>query len=560
MAIPTISKSYLKPNLPFPEDGDQSGNGYKTPGLNVPPTNDAGVKPPMAPPWKEGGDPNSPTGHEGNPPAPYPTTAKPAQKWKRNENFPLMPWDLSSKIGVIQTALNLPPVQRKGYFGNVTINALKQAGFDVTKGIDENMYNKILTHFGLNGNGEKQQAPPMDVEPGTLQESKKKIKFLLNYDSSRTLFENEEVTNKTLTEQGNDFATGAVAGMSAKPVYNAVKSGINYLKNIGTKAGASAAANGAKVASVAAPTFTSTSTVGAAAAESASVLTTAEGAAAVSAVSAGETTAVVGSTFLGLSTATVLTGGIALAVVATGALIYWLSTSGDSNDKVKKLFDYCSTNRDKISKIPRGLSDNEITSLSDRCYDDIQGIGTNDKDLSNVFQSLQTLSDFQALIDVFGKERGNLYDWIKGDMDSQSDWEYIYRPLRNLVNDSLAVMKKEVGAGAGAGAGAQIPTELGDAEGVKKFQDWLDIRYKGWHDKYGTLDKNVQRGYGTYGPRTTAAWNKYKTEYLGGGSTSLNRPEFTQNVANNTKPLTPRTQTVQGNRPQAPIAGLQTKR
>jgi hypothetical protein len=60
----------------------------------------------------------------------------------------------------------------------------------------------------------------------------------------------------------------------------------------------------------------------------------------------------------------------------------------------------------------------------------------------------------------------------------------------------------------------QIPSELKDIDGVKKFQDWLDINHPGWHKKYGTLNKNLLRGYGKYGPNTNRAWNSYKDEYL----------------------------------------------
>jgi hypothetical protein len=62
----------------------------------------------------------------------------------------------------------------------------------------------------------------------------------------------------------------------------------------------------------------------------------------------------------------------------------------------------------------------------------------------------------------------------------------------------------------------QIPSELKDIDGVKKFQDWLDIYHPGWHRKYGVLNKNLLRGYGKYGPNTTRAWNNqsYKDEYL----------------------------------------------
>ena len=60
----------------------------------------------------------------------------------------------------------------------------------------------------------------------------------------------------------------------------------------------------------------------------------------------------------------------------------------------------------------------------------------------------------------------------------------------------------------------QIPSELKDIDGVKKFQDWLDVNHSGWHRKYGTLNKNLLRGYGKYGPNTTRGWDKYKNEYL----------------------------------------------
>jgi hypothetical protein len=60
---------------------------------------------------------------------------------------------------------------------------------------------------------------------------------------------------------------------------------------------------------------------------------------------------------------------------------------------------------------------------------------------------------------------------------------------------------------------SSIPTELKD---VKDFQDWLDKNHPGWHDKYNTLGKDVSKGYGKFGPRTSKAWSTpgYKDEYL----------------------------------------------
>jgi hypothetical protein len=64
-----------------------------------------------------------------------------------------------------------------------------------------------------------------------------------------------------------------------------------------------------------------------------------------------------------------------------------------------------------------------------------------------------------------------------------------------------------------------IPDELIDAEGVMKFQDWLDTNAAGWATGYkdGIIKKGENGGgYGKFGPRTQKAWNNptYKDGYL----------------------------------------------
>jgi hypothetical protein len=49
-------------------------------------------------------------------------------------------------------------------------------------------------------------------------------------------------------------------------------------------------------------------------------------------------------------------------------------------------------------------------------------------------------------------------------------------------------------------------------QNVKAFQDWMDRYYPTWL-KGGKLNKG--RGYGTFGPNTTKAWNTYQNQYLG---------------------------------------------
>jgi hypothetical protein len=85
--------------------------------------------------------------------------------------------------------------------------------------------------------------------------------------------------------------------------------------------------------------------------------------------------------------------------------------------------------------------------------------------------------------------------------------------------------KKTSGSGGGSGGGSTpkvtIPAELKD---VKDFQDWLDKNHPGWHDKYNTLGKDVAKGYGKFGPRTSKAWSTYKDAYL---KASPNQPSTT---------------------------------
>jgi hypothetical protein len=67
------------------------------------------------------------------------------------------------------------------------------------------------------------------------------------------------------------------------------------------------------------------------------------------------------------------------------------------------------------------------------------------------------------------------------------------------------------------GKSGQVPSELKDVEGIRKFQDWLDVNRAGWAKGYegGILNKGISRGgYGKFGPRTIKAWNSYKNEYL----------------------------------------------
>jgi hypothetical protein len=72
----------------------------------------------------------------------------------------------------------------------------------------------------------------------------------------------------------------------------------------------------------------------------------------------------------------------------------------------------------------------------------------------------------------------------------------------------------------------EIPKDLDGVEGVKAFQNWLDDNHgddnkgqgKGWATGLPDGKLSQAGGYGRFGPRTSAAWKLYKTEYLNRGN------------------------------------------
>lgn len=100
-----------------------------------------------------------------------PPVVTPPQCKRRNENFPLKLWDLSSKVAVIQKGMNLPRRQQIGCFGNITLNKIKQdIGLDVRNGIDEPTYNKILKFYGIDSQGNTIQSPRGSTEDDYLNQ------------------------------------------------------------------------------------------------------------------------------------------------------------------------------------------------------------------------------------------------------------------------------------------------------------------------------------------------------------------------------------------------------
>ena len=223
-------------------------------------------------------------------------------------------------------------------------------------------------------------------------EALERIKLMMKYDMSKTLNENKEV----ISEQ---YTAPAVAA-----------------------AATGAAIGGGTMAATAASTF------------GYSVVVPVMSALGVGATAAG---AIVG-------------GAAALAVLP---LVYWLVTKDTGANKVKKMFEMCSSEGAKIAKLSRKMDDATFRDMSDNIDDAINdttfGIkgGTDEEKLFAQFQKLQdgTASDFCAFVKYYNShsDSGDLFDDLDSDIDAEDEWKQIYRPIRNCVEDSLLTLKDE---------------------------------------------------------------------------------------------------------------------
>lgn len=237
----------------------------------------------------------------------------------------------------------------------------------------------------------------------------KRVLLMMKYDMKKTLTENVEEI-ESVDEQYTAPAVGATA----------VGAGL------GAAAAGTAAATGA---SIAGGTTGAAFTVGA--------------------------TLLPASTSIGAVGAAALGGAVLGGVLALGVapLAYWLITKDTGANKVKKMFEMCSTDAAKIAKLPRKLQDTDLRSITDDIEDAIvndswgfQG-GTDEEKLFGAFKKLEsgTASDFCALIKYYNthSDSGDLWDDLDSDIDAESEWKQIYRPIRNCVEDSLVTIADE---------------------------------------------------------------------------------------------------------------------
>jgi len=232
------------------------------------------------------------------------------------------------------------------------------------------------------------------------QEALERIKLNMKYDTSKTLNENKQQIEEQDMGMNTAIGTGIAAGTGA--AYGGL-AGAGALGGMGTSAAG---------ASLAVGTALGKATIGAGAA-----------------------------TALGAS---VIAGAAALAVIP---LVIWLIDKDNAKVKVEKLFQYCKTDKTKIDKIERGLSIQEIRNLSVQLYDAMKGAGTDEEKVYSAFNTLKTASDFCALVDRFnadwGSEGGDLLEWLDSDFDQTSEWNKIYIPIRNVVEDTLLSIKDD---------------------------------------------------------------------------------------------------------------------
>jgi gas vesicle protein len=123
-------------------------------------------------------------------------------------------------------------------------------------------------------------------------------------------------------------------------------------------------------------------------------------------------------------------GAVGALVTAASGII---NGTGSSDQKVKQFVDLC-----KTSKVQITSNSNKI---ADKLRDAVQGIGTDEdaiysvfKNNTNPFTAIRTMNEFCSVVKAYESSYGaSLYDDLDGDIDEESEWVLIFRPLRDIV-------------------------------------------------------------------------------------------------------------------------------
>jgi hypothetical protein len=230
----------------------------------------------------------------------------------------------------------------------------------------------------------------------------------------------------------------------------------------------------------------------------------------------------VGSVVLGAKSAllpataiTAVGGGViaGAAALALTPLVLWLIDKDKARPKVQKLFKYVEDNKTQIDQVPRGLSDEQIWDASDQLFIAMKRLGTREKAVYRVFESLKTISDLSALITFYNQDnKVSLMKQLDRDFNMTKEWMKIYRPIRNLVLRFAKEMAQnqtnenpETSVGGASGTYRYVkgtpedPYEYGTkGHGIVKVQDCLGLKPDGLygpntHDRLISLNRTYER-------------------------------------------------------------------
>ena len=159
---------------------------------------------------------------------------------------------------------------------------------------------------------------------------------------------------------------------------------------------------------------------------------------------------------------------------------------------------------------------------------------SDEQSIVNTIKKYTNMSDFNKLLssykEKYGKDLGDALGMTLSQYSDKKEWADLKNHLAtfgvelgsetyNKGNNVRVVfkggqVKKDQNTKTDQNTNVTAPVIPKELTDVKAFQDWLDKNHPGWHDKYKTLNSDVAKGYGKYGPRTTKAWAQYKDEYL----------------------------------------------
>jgi hypothetical protein len=100
--------------------------------------------------------------------------------------------------------------------------------------------------------------------------------------------------------------------------------------------------------------------------------------------------------------------------------------SSTSEQKIKQFCDLCKKSKSQIT-----LRSNKF---ADTIRDAVSGLGTNEDAIYKTFNSLSSFDEFCSLVLSYRKSYNTeLYNDLYSDIDSESEWVLIFRPIRDLL-------------------------------------------------------------------------------------------------------------------------------